>query len=100
MSRKPIHVFAKWKVKLGQWENVLGMVKELRSKSVEEPGNLFYQAFEDRGSSFTLVLYEGYADEAALDFHRNSPHYVGLVVDQISSLLESREVVSMTPMEF
>jgi quinol monooxygenase YgiN len=39
----------------------------------------------------TLILYEGYKDESALDEHRNSQHYQTLVVGKIVPLLETEK---------
>jgi len=36
MSSTPIHAFAKWKVRPGQLENVLLILKELKAKSIQE----------------------------------------------------------------
>lgn len=95
----PIHVVAKWKVKPGQMNAVLSMLKELAAKTREEKGNLLYELYRDRMDLNTLVLHEAYVDEAAQTFHKNSLHYLGLVVDKIMALLDNREVTLMTPME-
>lgn len=99
MSSQPIHTIAKWKVKPGQYDTVLMLLKELRAKSIEEEGNLFYNVYQDNDDLCTLILLEGYANEAALNQHRNSSHYIGIVVEKIRPLLASREIILMTPIE-
>lgn len=99
MELKPIHTFAKWMVKPGQLETVLSIVKELRAKSIVEKGNLFYNILQDNSNTNIVILLEGYTDQAALDQHRNSAHYHGLVIEKISPLLIDREVILMTPLE-
>ena len=98
MSVTPIHVFAKWKARPGQLENVLSILKELKAKTVQEKGNLFYQAHQDNSDPNTLILFEGYSDDSALALHRNVGYYKQAVED-ISTLLTDREVTLTTPVE-
>ena len=99
MSVTPIHVFAKWKVRPGQLENVLSMLKELKAKSVQEKGNLFYQVHQDNSDPNTLILFEGYSDDSALILHRNAEYYKQAVVESIATLLTDRKVILTTPIE-
>jgi quinol monooxygenase YgiN len=99
MSAKPIHVFAKWKVRPGQLENVLLILKELKAKTVHEKGNLFYHVCQDNSDPNTLILFEGYSDDSALTQHRNAGYYVQAVLENISALLTDREVILSTPIE-
>jgi (4S)-4-hydroxy-5-phosphonooxypentane-2,3-dione isomerase len=99
MSVTPIHVFAKWKVRPGQLENVLLTLKELKAKSIQEKGNLFYQIHQDNSDPNTLILFEGYSDDSALALHRNAEYYIQAVVDNIRALLADREVILTTPVE-
>jgi len=98
MSVTPIHVFAKWKVRPGQLGNVLLILKELKAKSIQEKGNLFYQVHQDSSDPNTLILFEGYSDDSALALHRNAEYYVQ-VVENIRTLLADREVIVTTPVE-
>ncbi|MEO5888841.1 MAG: putative quinol monooxygenase [Ferruginibacter sp.] len=95
----PIHVFATWKVKEGQIENVLNILKTVGEESVKEKGNLFYKIHQSNTDINTLVLFEGYTDETAITEHRNSAHYKDLVIGKIIPLLENREVILTTPVE-
>lgn len=88
-----IYVFAKWQVKEGQLNAVLELLKEVAEKSREEKGNLFYDIHQSQQDANTLLLYEGYTSEVAVEEHRNSPYFQGVVVGQIVPLLENREVV-------
>ena len=99
MSGTPIHVFAKWKVRPGQLENVLLILKELKAKSIQEKGNLFYQVHQDNSDPNTLILFEGYSDDSALTLHRNAGYYIQAVVRDIRPLLADREVILTTPVE-
>ena len=99
MSVTPIHVFAKWKVKPGQLENVLLILKGLKAKTVQEKGNLFYQVHQDNSDPNTLILFEGYSDDSALTLHRNAGYHIQAVVEGIRTLLTDREVILTTPVE-
>jgi quinol monooxygenase YgiN len=88
-----IYVFAKWQVKEGQLNAVLELLKEVAAKSRVEEGNLFYDIHQSQQDADTLLLYEGYKSEAAVEEHRNSAYFQGLVVAQIVPMLENREVV-------
>jgi quinol monooxygenase YgiN len=99
MSVTAIHVFAKWKVRPGQLENVLLILKELKAKSIQEEGNLFYQVYQDNSDPNTLILLEGYVDEPALTLHRNAGYYKQAVGEDVRTLLADREVILTTPVE-
>ena len=99
MSGTPIHVFAKWKVRPGQLENVLLILKELKAKSIQENGNLFYQVHQDNSDPNTLILFEGYSDDSALTLYRNAGYYKQAVVENMRTLMTEREVILTTPVE-
>lgn len=96
MDQQPIYVFAKWQVKEGQTDTVLNLLTAVVKKSTEEEGNLFYKVHQSNSETNTLILFEGYKDEAALAVHRNSEHFQTIVVGQIVPLLENREVILTT----
>ena len=93
MSMTAVYTFARWQVKQGNLATVLSLLKQVAQKSVNENGNLFYKAHQSISDPNTILLYEGYADEAATEVHRNSDHFQQIVVKSIIPLLESREVV-------
>ncbi|WP_312075977.1 putative quinol monooxygenase [Chryseobacterium sp.] len=95
MNESAIYVYAKWEIKEGKLDAVLQILKEASQKSSEEKGNLFYKIHQSKTDENTLILFEGYENESAVEFHRNSEHYQNLVVKQIIPLLENREVILM-----
>lgn len=95
MSQNTVYVCAKWQVKEGKLDAVLEIMKKAAQKSSEEKGNLFYKIHQSKADENTLILFEGYENESAVEFHKNSEHYQNLVVKQIIPLLESREVTLM-----
>jgi len=95
MSEKAVYVYAKWQVKEGNLDEVLQILREASKKSSEEEGNLFYKIHQSKADQNILILFEGYENESALEFHKNSEHYQNLVAKQIVPLLENREVTLM-----
>lgn len=93
MNQQAIYVFAKWRVQEGQLANVLSLLADVTKESVKEEGNLLYQAHQSTTDANIILLYEGYANEAAVETHRNSDHFQKLVVGKIVPLLADREVV-------
>jgi len=98
-NQNPVYVFATWKVKEGQIDNVLNLLKPVRDESVKENGNLFYKIHQSNLDANTLVLFEGYTSEAAVAEHRNTSHFQELVLGKIVPLLENREIVLTTPLD-
>jgi len=93
MNKIPIYTFAKWQVKAGQLDTVLNLLAEVAQKSIEEKGNLFYKVHQSNSDANTLILFEGYTDNAAVDEHRNSAYFQQVVIGQIIPNLENREVI-------
>ena len=99
-NQNPVHVFATWKVKEGQIENVLHLLKAVHNESIKEEGNLFYKVHQSNSDVNIIVLFEGYSNEAAVAEHRNSAHFQDLVLGKIVPLLDSREIVLATVLDF
>jgi quinol monooxygenase YgiN len=99
-NHNPVHVFATWKVKEGQVENVLSILKTVHDESIKEKENLFYKIHQANSDANTIILYEGYSNEAAVAEHRNASYFQELVLGKIVPLLENREIVSATPINY
>lgn len=100
MEQKPVYVFAKWQVKEGKLDLVLKLLAEVAQKSTEEKGNLFYKVHQSNSDNNTLILFEGYTNEAAVEEHRNSEYFQNLVVGNIIPVLENREVILASQLNF
>ena len=99
MNQKPVCLFAKWKIRDGQLENVLPLLPELAQKSRAEEGNLFYKLHQSNSDENTLMLYEVYADANAVEAHRSSEHFQTIVLNKIVPNLEGREAVLASEMD-
>jgi quinol monooxygenase YgiN len=93
MSQIPVYAFAKWQVKEGQLDSVLTLLAEVAKKSIEEKGNLFYKVHQSNSDANTLILFEGYTDQSAVEAHRNASYFQQLVIGQIIPNLVNREVI-------
>src|SRR5262245_16034852 len=91
MSQQVVAV-ARWRANEQALNDVLTAVAEARRKSLQEPGCLGYDVYQQVGSPADLLLLERYRDEAALQAHRSSRHYQELIVGHIVPLLDDRRV--------
>jgi len=51
------------------------MLGDARGSAYDEPGCLRFDVVQDANDPNTIYLYEVYRDEAALEAHRQAPHY-------------------------
>jgi quinol monooxygenase YgiN len=100
MNQKHVYTFAKWRVKEGQLATVLNLLSEVSKKSIEEKGNLFYKIHQSNSDANTLILFEGYTNELAVEEHRNSEYFQNIVIGQIIPILENREVILASQLNF
>lgn len=68
-------VTATWTAQPGQEAVVLDAIQKLTPISRNEPGNLFYQAYQDPAEPCVFHLFEIYDDEAAYAAHGSSEHF-------------------------
>ncbi len=84
-------VRANWRVTPGNEQAVLAAVRALAPLSRQEPGNRFYQAYQDVDEPGVIRLFEVYDDEAAYQAHVDSPHFKQYGFDTAIPLLDERE---------
>ncbi|TDN40602.1 antibiotic biosynthesis monooxygenase [Hymenobacter sp. UV11] len=88
-----IAVAAEWRVQPGQEETVRQlMLQAAAAVRQHEPGNLLYIGHQDPADATHFLFYEQYADQQALEAHRDSAHYQDIVVKQIVPLLTDRTI--------
>lgn len=63
--------------------------------SREEPGCVTYVAHLVEGDPGTVLIYEQYRDEAALEAHRNSPHFHQYAIGGFYQLMKERSVENL-----
>lgn len=83
---------AKYYVQPGNGPEVVAALRRMAPLVQEhEPGCTLYQASRSQENSDLLLLYEIYADEAALQAHRETPHFKEIIEGTVVPLLERRE---------
>ncbi len=85
-------LIARYEVKTGRGDDVAAALREMAPLVKEhEPGCLLYHANRSRDNTDLFILYEQYQDMAALEAHRDTPHFKRLIEGTIVPLLDKRE---------
>ncbi|MGD0051635.1 MAG: putative quinol monooxygenase [Vulcanimicrobiaceae bacterium] len=74
------------------------LFEQLAAASRTEPGCLGYLVARGIADRTTFVLYESWADQAALDVHYATEHFQRLGINGIRPLMASRQAVLATPL--
>lgn len=69
---------------------------ELTKASRREPGCISYIPHFVEGEPSTVLIYEQYTSEAALDFHRSTPHFHQYAVGGLYQKMRERQVENLT----
>ena len=65
-----------WMAKAGREAEVAALFSKLTEESRKEPGCSVYQVHKHRTEPRRFFIYEQYKDDAALEAHRISPHFL------------------------
>jgi quinol monooxygenase YgiN len=83
---------AKYFVKPGRGDEVEAALRRMAPiVKATEPGCALYHANRAADNPDLFLLYEHYIDQAALDAHRNTPHFKEIIEGAIAPLLDRRE---------
>ncbi len=77
-------------------EAVSEMLCKLSEASRKEPGCVSYIPHFVEGEGSTVVIYEQFANEAALEFHRSSPHFHQYAIGGLYQKMKKREMENLT----
>ncbi len=77
-------------------EQVREQLTSLTLASREEPGCVTYVAHFVEGEPTTVLIYEQYNDEAALEHHRGTPHFHRYAIGGFYQLMKDRVMESLT----
>jgi quinol monooxygenase YgiN len=80
-----------WIAKSGREEEAAALFRTLTELSRKEPGCLMYQVHRSQKDRGRFFIYEQYRDEAALDLHRNSPHFLEHARNQLPKIAERKD---------
>ena len=88
-----------WVAKEGQEEKAAEILRRLTEASLREPGCLMYAVHRHRDNPRQFFLYEKYKDEAALEAHRQAPHFLELARGSLPQIAERRDANLYVPVE-
>jgi quinol monooxygenase YgiN len=71
----------------------------LTKASRQEPGCVTYVAHFLSDDPTTVLIYEQYRDEAALDHHRNTPHFAEHGIGGLYQRMRERSLENLTAVE-
>ena len=77
--------------KAGEEGKIAEPLAKLVAATRQEPGCLMYQAHRDPSDPRVLLFYEQYADESAVEAHRESEHFKQYALGELFPLMESRD---------
>jgi quinol monooxygenase YgiN len=77
-------------------DEIAEILRKLTEASRQEPGCVTYVPHFVEGDANTVVIYEQYADEAALDHHRNSSHFKEYAVGGLYQKMLDRQLENLT----
>jgi|SRR5690348_4414585 quinol monooxygenase YgiN len=89
---------ATYVIKPGHETEAIEHFRKLTELTRAEPGNLFYQVHRSIENPRRFFTYEQYVDQAALEAHRSSPHFVLYDTNVLSNILESRTAELYEPL--
>jgi (4S)-4-hydroxy-5-phosphonooxypentane-2,3-dione isomerase len=89
---------ARYNVKPGNVEAVLDALRRMVSiVRANEPGCTAFHVNRGKDDPNTLLLYEEYVDQDAVDAHGATPHFQEIILGTVVPLLERREREFFTP---
>lgn len=65
-----------WMAKAGREAEMSKIFSSLTEEARKEPGCLMFQAHRHKTEARRFFVYEQYKDDAALEAHRSSPHFL------------------------
>jgi quinol monooxygenase YgiN len=77
-------------------EDVAEMLRQLTAETRKEPGCVSYIPHFVEGDACTVLIYEQYQDEAALDYHRNAPHFHQYAIGGLYQRMRDRQMENLT----
>jgi quinol monooxygenase YgiN len=80
-----------WMANAGEETEVTNIFRELEKASRQEPGCLMYVVHRHRTDPRRFFIYEQYRDDAALEAHRQSPHFQKYAVNALNGIGERKE---------
>jgi quinol monooxygenase YgiN len=80
-----------WMAKLGHESDVAVIFEKLTTESRKEPGCLMYQVHKHKTDARRFFIYEQYKDDAAMEAHRTSSHFLQLAKKDLPKIADRTE---------
>jgi len=77
-------------------DEIEAILRELTAASRREPGCVSYVPHFLEAEPDTVLIYEQYRDQAAVEAHRASPHFAELAVGGLYQKMKERAVENLT----
>jgi quinol monooxygenase YgiN len=77
--------------KLGHESDVAVIFEKLTTESRKEPGCLMYQVHKHKTDARRFFIYEQYKDDAAMEAHRTSSHFLQLAKKDLPKIADRTE---------
>lgn len=77
-------------------EQLTRILCQLTAASRQESGCVSYVPHFVEGDPSTVLIYEQYVDEAALEYHRATPHFHQYAIGGLYQMMKEREVENLT----
>jgi quinol monooxygenase YgiN len=84
-------------IKAGHEDEVIDPFRKLEEETRREPGCIFYLVQRSRENPRRYLIYEQYTDDAALQTHRNSPHFLKYGTEGFYRFVEERQAELFNP---
>lgn len=88
-----------WMAKLGREAEVANLFSKLTAQSRLEPGCLIYQVHRHKTEPRRFFIYEQYQDDASLEAHRASPHFLQYARKELPKIAERVDGQLYEPLE-
>ncbi len=87
-----------WTAKPGKEEDVARLFAKLQEESRKEPGCLLYVAQRHQNDPSRFLVYEQYADDAALEAHRTTKHFLEIARRELPKIADRVDANLYTPL--
>ena len=89
-------VAATYRAKPGEEEEIRRILEIMGPLSRQEPGCVSYIPHFVEGEACTVLIYEQYVDQAALEHHRGSPHFHQYAIGGLYQKMKERRMENLS----
>lgn len=80
-----------WKAKAGHEAETAAILLKLSEEARKEPGCLMFQVHRHKTEAGRFFIYEQYKDDAALEAHRGTPHFLQYARKELTKVADRVE---------